>query len=617
MALLAIDHLAVSADTQNRSVAVIKNVSLSVEAGSVVAFVGESGAGKSMFTRVIAHMLPDGFRVSEGTVRFDDQDLVAMSKPELRRLLGREIAFIPQEPMSALDPIMTIGRQFDEHLIHVGVKGKAERRRRAIEGLEAVHLPRAAELLSSYRHELSGGMCQRVLIAMAFASRPRLIIADEPTTALDVTIQARIIKLMADMRRREGTTLLFVTHDLRLAARIADQIVVLYAGRVAERGPTRAVFESPRHPYTRSLLLANPPISGPDRPLLVMPDRMPGLAALADMKGCAFAARCAVASPECSTTETLAPAAKEFHGTACLFPERTGRVEPGAAVVRSAISAGEFVLEAAGVMKTYERRVGMFAPPRRVQALKDVSFQLRAGEFLGVVGESGSGKSTLAKVLVGLEPSTGGRIAVAGADVGVSGRAARETRSRAIQMVFQDPQSALNPRRLVWRLVTQMLDVVEPGLANPERIARARELLTDMGLPADAAFRFPGQLSGGQKQRVNIARALCILPKVLVADEIVSGLDVSVQAQLLELLLTLREKRGFSMILISHDISVVRHLCDRVMVMRGGEVVESGPARRVLENPSHAYTKALLAAVPPEDPDAPWAAMEAADADSV
>jgi peptide/nickel transport system ATP-binding protein len=609
-ALVEVEGLTITATTDGLPIDVIRDVSFCITAGQVVAFVGESGAGKSMITRAIAQLMPPDFSVTKGDILFDGADIVAMPSEQRRGLLGREIAFVPQEPMTALDPVMTIGAQFDEHLSRIGAGSRATRRTRAIELLESVHLQKSASLLSFYPHELSGGMTQRVLIAMAFASRPLLIVADEPTTALDVTIQARIIRLMIEMADRNRAAILFVTHDLRLAAQIADQIVVLYAGRVVERGPATAVFTHPRHPYTRSLLLANPPVRGPDRALLVMPDRMPGLAALAEMRGCPFAPRCAVATRDCREGVLAAISTFAIHDGACLHPERTATIAPGTVKPRASGATLQPVLIVKELRKTYASRRRLFSAAVRVDALCGVSFELLAGEFLGVVGESGSGKSTLAKLLVGLERPTAGRIVLDGVDVSASGRGAHRQRVRSMQMVFQDPQSALNPRRRVWETVVQVLEATEPRLDRASRITRANTMLAEMGLPADAGLRYPSQLSGGQRQRVNIARALCVLPKVLVADEIVSGLDVSVQAQLLELLLRLRELHGFSMILISHDLSVVRHICDRVIVMRAGEVVEVGPTRSVLDAPRAEYTQALLRAVPPDDPQDRWAALE-------
>jgi peptide/nickel transport system ATP-binding protein len=611
--LLSVERLKVSALHDGRSIEVIGDVSFRIAPGQVLAFVGESGAGKSIITKAIARLLPPNFRVASGRISFGGADLVTMRAPDRRRLLGRDIAFIPQEPMSALDPIMTIGAQFDEHLARIDKKPRSERRALAAALMESVRLPRPRALLSSYPHELSGGMCQRVLIAMAFASRPRLIVADEPTTALDVTIQARIMRLMAELRRRDGTAMLFVTHDLRLAAQIADEILVLYAGRIAERGPATEVSANPRHPYTRSLLLANPPVTGPDRGLLVMPDRMPGISALADLAGCAFAPRCAVATADCAITLPPVVEVDKVRAAACLYPARTASIVSGPALPRSSPTVKSPVLIVDQLSKTFARKHGLFSAATRVDALQAVSFQLAANEFLGVVGESGSGKSTLARLLVGLEQPTSGRIVLDGVDVTNGRPEAHRHRVRSIQMVFQNPQSALNPRRLVWQLVVQVLEAVEPGLTNPQRVERAHTMLREMGLPNEAAHRYPGQLSGGQRQRINIARALCVLPKVLVADEIVSGLDVSVQAQLLELLLRLRDEHAFSMILISHDLSVVRHLCDRIAVMRNGSVVEMGTTSRVLGDPQHTYTRGLLDAVPPDDPSERWAALRTSE----
>ena len=451
-------------------------------------------------------------------------------------------------------------------------------------------------------------MCQRVLIAMAFASRPRLVIADEPTTALDVTTQGRIIELITEMQERNDTALIFVTHDLRLAAQICDEVVVLYAGRIVERGPAPSVFAATRHPYTRSLLLANPPMRGPIARFWSCPGRCRAFPKRRTFPVASSRRDAASRAPIAAAHRCRPSPAADQHGTACLHPGRVSRIAAEPEPARPSTSALGAVLVVDDLVKTYyepQRLSGAGAQDRsRSRCLT------RAGgrEFLGVVGESGSGKSTLARLLVGLDTATSGRIRLAGVDVTAADAAVRKHRVRTIQMVFQDPQSALNPRRRVFEIVTQALEAADPAPSRAERFARAEELLLDMRLTREVALRFPNELSGGQRQRVNIARALCCLPKLLVADEIVSGLDVSVQAQLLELLLSLRDKHGFSMILISHDLSVVRHVCERVMVMREGRVVEAGPTRQVLDSPSHPYTKALLAAVPPEQPTVGWAA---------
>jgi peptide/nickel transport system ATP-binding protein len=604
MDVLVAKNFAVGAALADGHVPVIRDLNFSLAPGRVLGLVGESGAGKSMIGRAVAQLFPPGFAVTGGELTFDGQDLAHMPADTRRGLLGREIAFVPQEPLSGLNPVLTIGRQIDEHLARLRIGNRQARRERALAMLDAVHLSHAAELLGKYPHQLSGGMCQRVLIAMAFASRPKLLVADEPTTALDVTIQARIIELIAEMQRNDGTSILFITHDLRLAAQICDDILVLYAGRPVEYGPARQVFGAPAHPYTRCLQLSNPAMSGPRRGLYALPERMPGLGALKGIEGCPFAPRCPRREDGC--TQALPPfvAVEKTHVAACIHDGSTaGIVAPDPAATEIARS-GVPLLEIDSLSKTFATHRGLFRRSA-FAAVKNVSFTLRENEFLGIVGESGSGKSTVARMLCGLEPPSGGKIAIAGRDVSDGSPASRAHQRAHLQMVFQDPQSALNPRRRVASIVTQALEAAGEG-NRIERLARAEALLSEIGLPPETATRFPAQLSGGQRQRVNIARALCATPRILIADEIVSGLDVSVQAQLLNLLLRLRRQRGFSILFISHDLSVVRYLCDRVLVMYRGEVVESGPTDEIFAAPDHPYTRTLLAAVPPDDPTKTW-----------
>jgi peptide/nickel transport system ATP-binding protein len=602
MDTLAARELAVSAALADGPAPVIRDLTFSLAKGRILGLVGESGAGKSMIGRAIAQLFPPGFAVTNGELLFEGRDLVRMPRAARRDLLGREIAFVPQEPLSALNPVLTIGRQIDEHLVRLGAGNRRARRARALELLDAVHLPRAADLLGRYPHQLSGGMCQRVLIAMAFASRPKLLVADEPTTALDVTIQARILELIAEMQRTDSTSVIFITHDLRLAAQICDDILVLYAGRPAEYGPARRVFGTPAHPYTRCLQLATPAIGGPRRALHALPERMPGLGALRDIGGCLFAPRCPLKVEECTTAPPPFVEAGKDRIAACIRSEATAGIAAPGVVPREAGPAGEPLLSAEGLSKIFATRRGLFGRST-LAAVSNVGFTLHENEFIGIVGESGSGKSTVARLLCGLERPTRGTIVIAGRDVADGSAASRGYLRAHVQMVFQDPQSALNPRRRVASIVTQALEAAGKGGAV-ERLARAEALLMEIGLPPETAMRYPAQLSGGQRQRVNIARALCAAPRILIADEIVSGLDVSVQAQLLDLLMRLRRQRGFSMLFISHDLSVVRHLCDRVLVMHRGEVVESGPADETFAVPRHPYTQTLLAAVPPDDPAA-------------
>ncbi len=608
---LQVERLTVEARIGGTLVPAIRGLSFNLQREKILGLVGESGAGKSMIGRAIAQLLPPGFVVTSGLLAFEGQDLVQMHPLRRRRLLGRAIAFIPQAPLTALNPVLTIGAQFDEHLARIGSGNSSERRRRAITALEAAQLPQAGEFLQRYPHQLSGGMCQRVLIAMAFASDPRLVIADEPTTALDVTMQAPIIRLLAEMQRRHGTAIIFITHDLRLAAQICDDVVVMYAGRAVESGPARAVLASPAHPYTRCLQLANPSMRVDRRTLHVMPEHMPSLHRLATMAGCHFAPRCPLAADDCRATPppdvTIAPGRR----AACIHVTATAGIvateKPTVAVATSSRS----VLLVERLQKDYVVSGRILRPARRVSAVKHASFSIAENEFVALVGESGSGKSTIAKLLVGLEQPDAGRIVLNGADLVPDSARTQRLRAEGLQMVFQDPYSALNPRRRIASIVTQAMEAGSRQASWDERLRRTKELLAEVGMPADIAGRLPGQLSGGQRQRVNIARALCNLPKVLVADEIVSGLDVSIQAQLLNLLTRLRAELGFAMLFISHDLSVVRHLCDRVLVMYRGEIVEQGPIETVFADPRHPHTHALISSVPPDEPGVVWAKLQA------
>lgn len=608
MSLLSAKGLVLTASAGTASVDVLSDISFTLGKGEILGIVGESGAGKSMIGRVISNLLPTGFNVTAGTLRFGDEDLLSTTPTRRRALLGDRIAFVPQEPLTGLNPVLTVFDQFSEHLTRLGVP-KGQQRARAIAHLEAVRLPHPSDVLGKYSFQLSGGMCQRVLIALAFASNPALLVADEPTTALDVITQAHIIELVRDLNRQFHAGIIFISHDLRLAARLCDKILVLYAGEVVESGSALEVFAAPRHPYTRALQRANPPLSGPRRVLVALPDQMPGLNALAGMAGCRFGPRCPVASQDClarrQTLREVAPA----HWVRCSPSCEAGTRHATEAALPPAPAAspdGATLIELDAVSKEYapaRNWYGKRSPA--IAAVKPLDLIIREGEFVGVVGESGSGKSTLARLVMGLEHPTSGRIRFGGVDVAGTGRAAWKRRIATAQMVFQDPQSALNPRRRVVDLITQALEATL-GWTPEDKKKWGLDLARETGLPADVLRRYPHQLSGGQRQRVNIARALCVAPRLLVADEIVSGLDVSVQAQILNLLLRLREERNISLLFISHDLSVVRYLCSRVLVMHRGDVVESGPTEEVFGNPRHSYTQALLRAVPPDELQQEW-----------
>ncbi|MGE0734119.1 MAG: dipeptide ABC transporter ATP-binding protein [Alphaproteobacteria bacterium] len=609
MSLLTLDGIDISTDVAGRAVQVLRDVSLAVEPGQVVSVVGESGAGKSMLGWLIADLLPSNFKVTRGGVRFGERDLLRLAPKTRRDMLGREIGFIPQEPLSALNPVLTIGEQFGEHLGRLGVPAR-DRRKTAIEKLSEVRLPHPADILRRYPHQLSGGQCQRVLIAMAFSGNPRLVVADEPTTALDVITQAHVVALLRRMQREHGTSVLFITHDLRLGAHIADRIVVMYAGEIVEQGKSKDVFAAPHHPYTRALQLANPPLAGARRRLAALPDFMPGLNAFADMPGCRFAARCPVRDGACEANIQPARTLADGRSVRCSPICEQGAVETAMQPLPPTPAAGRLLVEVGNLSK-------VFVPPFRVfgkrgasvRAVAPLDFTVRAGEFVGIVGESGSGKTTVARLLMGLERPTSGTIRVEGQDLAGHDVDTWRLRIANLQMVFQDPRSSLNPRRTVERLILQPSEAKGENLRTPAMRQRLAELMVSTGLDPALAYRYPSQLSGGQRQRVSIARALAALPKVLVADEIVSGLDVSVQAHILNLLFELRERHDIALLFISHDLSVVRYLCDRVLVMHRGEVVEAGETERIFADPQAPYTRQLLEAVPPEDPSRPWRAL--------
>lgn len=602
MSLLTLQDITVSVATKAGGIDVLRDLSFEIGQGELVGIVGESGAGKSMVGRMIAGMLPGGFTITRGQALFQGENLVDMPAAERRRLLGAQIAFVPQHPMTSLNPVLSLGAQFDEHLRRLGVADRSERRESAIAALDSVHLPKPANLLARYPHQLSGGQCQRALIAMAFSSKPDLIVADEPTTALDVITQARVMELIAELQHQQNTGLVFITHDLRLAAKHCQRIIVMYAGEVVETGPAEALLEDPIHPYTQSLVAANPTLFGPLRRLAALPDHMPGLSSFADLPGCRFAPRCPIKDSECAGAR---PVLSEV--TRGRFVRSSGvcRAAQRDALEQAALPSVSVpvdvpaMLDVSGLGKTFGAKRRLLGRRREpVVAVDNVSFRISPGEFVGLVGESGSGKSTVARLLLGLETPDTGTVTVDGQDITGPFERTAEARIALIQMVFQDPQSALNPRRRIGRLVTQSMEAHAPRPDWPTRLERARELLTQTGLAPDTVGRYPSQISGGQRQRVNIARAICTAPKVLIADEIVSGLDVSVQAQILDLLLEMRQRLGISMLFISHDLSVVRYLCSRVAIMNQGKIVEQGSTETLFRNPQHEYTKALIAAVP-------------------
>ncbi|MGW9118944.1 dipeptide ABC transporter ATP-binding protein [Streptomyces sp. NPDC055663] len=553
---------------------VLDGVDLHIGAGETVALVGESGSGKTLTSRSALNLLPPGATV-QGVVRVGGQDVLTMDADQLRALRTSTVAMIFQDPRAALNPLRRIGDFLIESVTLTRSMSRPDATARATELLQAVGLDASA--LPKYPGQVSGGMLQRVVIAAALMGDPALLLADEPTTALDVTTQAEVIALLTELRERFGTGLLFVTHDLDLAAAISDRVYVMYAGRIAESGPAQALFAQPRHPYTAALLASTPRLEAPAGRLAAIDGQPPDLRQ--ELHGCPFAARC----PWPRKSATSRPPSRCGH-RAC----RTTRppvITPTAS--KGAPSMPEHVLEAVGLHRAYGA----------VRAVDDVSFSLPEGGCLGIVGESGSGKTTTARIVVGLERADHGKVRVRGQVRGARspGRAQRLARAREVQMVFQDPYLSLDPRTTVEDVLRETLCLHFPSTDHDRSI---RELLDQVGLGTRAADARPRQLSGGQRQRVAIARALAVEPAVLVLDEAVAALDVSVQAQILNLLADIREETRIGYLFITHDLGVVRCVTDRVIVMRRGRVIEAGPTAEVLAAPQHPYTRLLLESVP-------------------
>ncbi|MFD4371963.1 dipeptide ABC transporter ATP-binding protein [Streptomyces sp. NPDC058486] len=571
----------------------VRGVSLTLRRGETVAVVGESGSGKSTTALALLRMLPGTGRITGGSVLLDGTDLTAASEEELRAVRGTRIGMVFQDPMTALNPVLTVGRHLDEVLRAHGGRDRAARRARALELLDLVGIPDAERRLADHPHQFSGGQRQRILIAMALAGEPDVLLADEPTTALDATVQDQILTLLGDLTRTTGTALVLITHNLGVVARTCARVLVLYGGTVVEDGPTAEVLARPRHPYTAGLLAAVPRLSTPSGTRLTgIPGSPPDLSL--PLAGCAFAARCALAEDRCHTAAPELTALTDTVRAACHpAAERPAPLPPPPPPVPVDRPApGAVVLAAEGLRKTYRSR-----RKHRHTALDDVSLTLRAGETLGIVGESGSGKSTLARILAHAHPADAGRLLLDGRDVTRPGRAELRAVRRRVQMVFQDPYASLDPRMTAGDIVAEPLRAFGIGTAA-DRPARVAELLRRVGLDPAAAGRLPRSFSGGQRQRIGIARALAPEPAVLLCDEPVSALDVSVQAQITGLLADLQRDLGLALVFIAHDLAVVRQVSHRIAVMHEGRIVEEGDADTVCEQPRAAYTRALLAAVP-------------------
>jgi peptide/nickel transport system ATP-binding protein len=603
--LLEVEDLHVHFQTSRGTVRAVEGLSFTVGRGEVVAIVGESGSGKSVSALSIMRLLPRLTARTTGHITFDGKSLLDLDDEGMREIRGRDISMIFQEPMTSLNPLLTIGLQITEPLtIHLGMTD-AQARARAIELLGLVGIQDAEGRFDQYPHQFSGGMRQRVMIAIGLACNPKLIIADEPTTALDVTIQAQILELMKDLSRKLNIALIIITHNLGVVARYADRVIVMYAARMVEQGAAEAVFHCPRHPYSIGLLRSVPRL---DRPrgnrLETIEGLVPNLAAT--LSGCRFAPRCpfriAICDQEPPLFETDTGALARCPRHAEIARGEIAWAASDAGKPQDAADKAEPLLDVRGLTKTFPVRAKLGKKDGLVRAVEDVSFAIYPGETLGLVGESGCGKTTVGRLILHLEKPTAGEIVFGGTDVVTASPAELKALRRKIQVIFQDPYSSLNPRMTVAQIIGEPLHVYSLAPDAKARQKRISELLDQVGLRPELAERYPHQLSGGQRQRVGIARALAMEPSFIVCDEAVSALDVSIQGQIINLLEDLQRRLGLSYLFIAHDLAVVRHISTRVMVMYFGRVMEVANRDAIYRDALHPYTKVLLDAAPVPDP---------------
>ena len=558
--ILSIKNLTIEFKTEEGTVRAVKKLNLDIPRGKTVGLVGESGSGKSVTSLAIMGLIPDPpGKIAEGEILFHGQDLTKMSQEQMRKIRGNKIAMIFQEPMTSLNPVYTVGNQIDEVLtLHQG-KSKSEARKRTIELLDEVGIPSPSESVDKYPHQMSGGQKQRVMIAMAMACEPELLICDEPTTALDVTIQKQVLELMFDLQRKHGMSMLFITHDLAVIADIADEVAVMFRGDLVEENTTKELFENPQHPYTKGLLACRPSLVENPKRLMTVDDFVTD-----------------------GALENLDPRKKEMK-VARPINEQDNPV----------------VLEVNDFKKFFPIKGGLFGRTvDHFKAVDDVNIKVRKGRTLGLVGESGCGKTTLGRAILRLIEPTAGEVFYHGQDITKISPEEMRVLRRKMQIIFQDPYSSLNPRMTIGDIITEPMVIHGIGGSKKERYAEAAELLEKVGLSGDHLNRYPHEFSGGQRQRICIARALGLKPEFIICDESVSALDVSVQAQVLNLLQDLQDEFDLTYIFISHDLSVVKYISDEICVMNQGQIVEYASSDEIYKNPKDPYTQKLLSAIP-------------------
>ena len=612
--LLQIKDLHTDIEIRSGVVRALSGVDLHVNPGETLGIVGESGSGKTMTALSLMGLLPQGGKVSSGSIILDGQDLTQLPLKEKRKLRGTKVGMIFQDPLTSLNPTMKIGLQVCEPLrVHEGLS-KKEALERAVEILKRVGMPRPEVVINNYPHQLSGGMRQRVMIAMALVCKPRILIADEPTTALDVTTQMQILDLIDELRDEYKMGVILITHDLGVVAGHTDRVAVMYAGRIVETAPTKTLFTEPKHRYTSSLMAALPERAlAASTKLFSIPGAPPSLTNLP--VGCRFAARCLWATDECRAGYPSL-SGDETHTFSCYHPVQEGDESP--AVLQGKLDSNktdgaaenvpqishETLLDVKEASREYESAGSGFFKREKgvVSAVDRVSITVNKGETYGLVGESGCGKSTVGRLIAGLEPPSGGAIELDGRDLAtLKGRDAVRIH-RDVQMMFQDSYAAMDPRMRIDQILAEPMSIQKTG--NARQIAeRIMEILEQVGLTEEILDRYPHEFSGGQLQRIGFARSLTLAPDLIVADEPVSALDVSVQAQVLNLMKDLQQELGLSYLFISHDLAVVQYMADRIGVMYLGRIVEEGPAHEVVKNPKHPYTKALIDSIPVPDPE--------------